>query len=633
MKHAAAAAFVGRADELAWLERALLDDETPVVFVHGIAGIGKSALLHALSARLAARGAEIIELDGREIEPIERGFLGALAIDADLDGVMRTLDARDSIVVLLVDERDALRLLEGWLRRRFVPAMPARVRLVLAGRSAPSSAWTAAPGWDAIVRTLHVGPLGSADADALLARDSLAPATRARLGALANGHPLALKLASAAIAARPDLPLDEIESRHVVAELTRRFLADVDDPIARAAVEAASVLRRVTRPLLAQMLGEEHADTAVSALRALPFVESGPDGLVLHQTVRSAVERSMRALDPARHLELRKRAWAHLRAEIHAAPRARSWRLTADTLYLVERPEIREAFFPTDEHALTMDAALLSDHDAIVAIARAHLRDDEVAMLDAWWARVPDAFHVARDEEGRIVGFYVLAFAERVDPALSQLDPVLARWLAHLREAPIPAGRPALFNRVMVDAQRGEAPSSSRAAYWLDAKRTYVERLDLARIYVAAHSLDVLPVLSKLDFRYLAGLTVPLERAHVHTFTLDFGEGVLAWLSRLVDAQYEQPAPRFVIDRDACELVVDGSRARLTRLELGVLRYLEDRGSAVVSRQELIEGVWGQAYSGSNVVDAVIRTLRKKLGPHADAIETVTGFGYRLRGR
>jgi DNA-binding response OmpR family regulator len=52
-----------------------------------------------------------------------------------------------------------------------------------------------------------------------------------------------------------------------------------------------------------------------------------------------------------------------------------------------------------------------------------------------------------------------------------------------------------------------------------------------------------------------------------------------------------------------------------------------------VSRISALTDVWGYDYQGggSNVVDATIRSLRKKLGEHASAIETVTGLSYRFR--
>ena len=50
-----------------------------------------------------------------------------------------------------------------------------------------------------------------------------------------------------------------------------------------------------------------------------------------------------------------------------------------------------------------------------------------------------------------------------------------------------------------------------------------------------------------------------------------------------------------------------------------------------VARDSLIQDVWGLRFDpGSNVVDAVVASLRRKLGGLSGAIETVRGFGYRL---
>ncbi|HEY3499831.1 MAG TPA: alpha/beta fold hydrolase [Polyangiaceae bacterium] len=102
-----------------------------------------------------------------------------------------------------------------------------------------------------------------------------------------------------------------------------------------------------------------------------------------------------------------------------------------------------------------------------------------------------------------------------------------------------------------------------------------------------------------------------------------FGGGPLASLG---------PRSAVELDRANCELLLEGRRIGLTRLELGALVLLEGNAHRVVSRDELIEHVWKQASVGSNVVDGVIRTLRKKLGAYRESIETVTGHGYRFRG-
>src|SRR5512146_2426109 len=75
---ARAAAVVGRQAERAVLLELAERDRPLVVAVHGIAGIGKSALLAAFAEDARDRGAVVVSLDCGGIEPTERGFFGAL---------------------------------------------------------------------------------------------------------------------------------------------------------------------------------------------------------------------------------------------------------------------------------------------------------------------------------------------------------------------------------------------------------------------------------------------------------------------------------------------------------------------------------------------------------------------------
>jgi DNA-binding response OmpR family regulator len=74
----------------------------------------------------------------------------------------------------------------------------------------------------------------------------------------------------------------------------------------------------------------------------------------------------------------------------------------------------------------------------------------------------------------------------------------------------------------------------------------------------------------------------------------------------------------------------DASHA-LSAREFSLLAYLMRRPQQVLSRQQLLSGVWGLHFDPrSNVVDVYIGYLRDKIG--AEWIETVRGVGYRLRG-
>ena len=86
-----------------------------------------------------------------------------------------------------------------------------------------------------------------------------------------------------------------------------------------------------------------------------------------------------------------------------------------------------------------------------------------------------------------------------------------------------------------------------------------------------------------------------------------------------------------ILDLVQHQLVMDGRRVDLTKLEFEVMSYLQQRQGLVVERAALLRDVWGYEYAGgSNVIEANVRSLRRKLGSRASSIETVRGLGYRF---
>lgn len=78
---------------------------------------------------------------------------------------------------------------------------------------------------------------------------------------------------------------------------------------------------------------------------------------------------------------------------------------------------------------------------------------------------------------------------------------------------------------------------------------------------------------------------------------------------------------------------VDGENITLTLKEFELLQLLLEHKGMVFSRDQLLNRVWGYAFDGENrTVDVHIRTLRQKLGPCGDYIETVRGVGYKIGG-
>ena len=89
--------------------------------------------------------------------------------------------------------------------------------------------------------------------------------------------------------------------------------------------------------------------------------------------------------------------------------------------------------------------------------------------------------------------------------------------------------------------------------------------------------------------------------------------------------------PRLRVVRGAGTVELDGVPVRLTTRELELLWFLIVNRPRVLSRERILEQVWGLSSEvETRTIDVHVRSLRKKLG--AEVIETVIGSGYRFRG-
>ena len=86
------------------------------------------------------------------------------------------------------------------------------------------------------------------------------------------------------------------------------------------------------------------------------------------------------------------------------------------------------------------------------------------------------------------------------------------------------------------------------------------------------------------------------------------------------------------VDTAASKVTVGDAPLKLTSHEYRLISYLAHHAGAVVSRTELTEHLYDQDFDrDSNTIEVFVGRLRKKLGDHADRLETVRGLGYRMR--
>jgi DNA-binding response OmpR family regulator len=90
------------------------------------------------------------------------------------------------------------------------------------------------------------------------------------------------------------------------------------------------------------------------------------------------------------------------------------------------------------------------------------------------------------------------------------------------------------------------------------------------------------------------------------------------------------------IDFERHEILVKGQRVHLAPKELSILKILVEAGGKVLSRDKLLEIIWGHDESmeiDTRTVDQHVARLRRKLGSEGARIVTVTNFGYQMKMR
>jgi DNA-binding response OmpR family regulator len=134
----------------------------------------------------------------------------------------------------------------------------------------------------------------------------------------------------------------------------------------------------------------------------------------------------------------------------------------------------------------------------------------------------------------------------------------------------------------------------------------------------------------------VAGLELGADDYVTKPFSLrELTARVRAVLRRGVTVEEKGPAgyqgTHLNADFDAVAIAVDGASIRLTRREFELLRYLVQNRNRVISRDRLLERVWGyDRLVETRSVDVHVGRLRNKLGSAGRQIETVVGLGYRF---
>ena len=254
--------LAGRDAELRLLRQVSAPGGPVVVYVHGPAGIGKTALISALDACLEDEGVRRLHIAAGAVEPtptaIVTAFGTVLGHDtrtvAELAAVLGSIKG---VTVVMVDDVDTWRLAASWLRADLLPALPASTRFVLAGAVPPPPAWSTEYGQYFL--DIKLGALPRTESDAAVAAAGLSAETAERIWQLSGGHPLGLRMAIHAARA------GSLGTTRDAGELANAILQAIGDSDLRRAVEACAIVRRANRDLVSAILEVRGADPTFAA--------------------------------------------------------------------------------------------------------------------------------------------------------------------------------------------------------------------------------------------------------------------------------------------------------------------------------------------------------------------------------
>lgn len=452
--------FVGRITELE-LFRVALSREVPdftVLHIYGPGGMGKTTLLREYAQLAAEAGCIPVTLDARHLDASPGGFLAALHTALNLPPEQAPLDAAATMsdLVLLIDTYELLAPLDSWLRDLFLPQLPERALVVMAGRQQPAVAWRADDGWGALTRIISLRNLRPDESAAYLIGQGVPAEEVDRVLDVTYGHPLALSLVADLFRQNAALRAFDLQrAPDIVRTLLERFIVEVPNPIFRQALEVCAHAFTTDESLLAHCLGAEHSYAAFQWLRNLSFIEQGPFGLSPHDLAREVLEADLRWRNLPRFREVHFQVRTYIIQRIMATTGLAQQAAIFALLFLHRNNPFMRPFYEWQAFGqLYIDAAQPADELIIEQMVLRHQGETTLAITRHWFARQPQGFFVFRAAGNTIAGFCHVVELGQVTEEDIAVDPALAPVLSHVQSAVAPRlGEAVIFFRNWMDAE------------------------------------------------------------------------------------------------------------------------------------------------------------------------------------
>ncbi len=471
--------FVGRVAERDLFRSALAADEPPfnVLYVFGSGGVGKTTLLREFAGICREASVPVSYVDARNLEPSPDSFMravwSALGL-AERDSPFEALGSGPRVV--LVDTYETLAPLNAWMSEVFLPRLPGNLLLVLAGRNAPDPSWRIDPGWQRIVRPLHLQNLSREESQTYLLRREVPPDQHKDILDFTHGHPLALSLVADVFVQRSGVRFRPAETPDVIKTLLEQFVQQVPGPAHRTALESCALVRYTTEPLLSHMVTMPEVHELFEWLRTLTFIESGAPGLFPHDVAREALVADLRWRNPDWYAELHHRARNYYAARLEQTHGREQQRVLFDYAYLHRDNALIRPFLEWQEAGITAPEAMREeDRPALEAMVEEHEGLESARLAAHWFERQPQGVVIYRDVEQRPAGFLMKVALHETSAEDRDVDPAArAAWRYLEGHVPLRPGEKATLFRFWMARETYQAVSAMQSLIFANVAQHYL---------------------------------------------------------------------------------------------------------------------------------------------------------------